>query len=253
MVAARARPLPARSVVLVADRGRRAGARHRARAPASRPWWSIRTASLAEAHEKAVDRGAASERAASGSCACAGYMRLLTPALRARTSRAASSTSTPRCCPRSRACTPSGRRSSTACGCGRTVHFVDEGVDSGPDRAAGRGAGARRTTPRRRLAARILVEEHRLYPEAVRLFARGRLEIHGAPRDASGRRHDAVRRALISVHDKTGRGGLRAGPGRARRRDPLHRRHRQAAARLRRSRWWTSPRSPASPRCSTGG
>jgi phosphoribosylglycinamide formyltransferase-1 len=29
------------------------------------------------------------------------------------------------------------------------------------------------------LAARILAEEHRLYPEAVRLFALGRLEIHG--------------------------------------------------------------------------
>jgi phosphoribosylglycinamide formyltransferase-1 len=30
-----------------------------------------------------------------------------------------------------------------------------------------------------RLSERILVEEHRLYPEAVRLFARGRLEIRG--------------------------------------------------------------------------
>jgi phosphoribosylglycinamide formyltransferase 1 len=29
------------------------------------------------------------------------------------------------------------------------------------------------------LAARILVEEHRLYPAAVRLFAEGRLTIHG--------------------------------------------------------------------------
>jgi phosphoribosylglycinamide formyltransferase-1 len=29
------------------------------------------------------------------------------------------------------------------------------------------------------LAARILVEEHRLYPEAVRLFAEGRLEVVG--------------------------------------------------------------------------
>jgi phosphoribosylglycinamide formyltransferase-1 len=29
------------------------------------------------------------------------------------------------------------------------------------------------------LAARILVEEHRIYPDAVRLFAEGRLEIHG--------------------------------------------------------------------------
>jgi phosphoribosylglycinamide formyltransferase 1 len=29
------------------------------------------------------------------------------------------------------------------------------------------------------LAARILVEEHRLYPEAVRLFAEGRLTVAG--------------------------------------------------------------------------
>jgi phosphoribosylglycinamide formyltransferase-1 len=29
------------------------------------------------------------------------------------------------------------------------------------------------------LAARILVEEHRLYPEAIRLFAEGRLRIEG--------------------------------------------------------------------------
>jgi len=29
------------------------------------------------------------------------------------------------------------------------------------------------------LSARILVEEHRLYPEAVRLFAEGRLTIAG--------------------------------------------------------------------------
>ena len=29
------------------------------------------------------------------------------------------------------------------------------------------------------LAARILVEEHRLYPEAIRLYAEGRLEIAG--------------------------------------------------------------------------
>ena len=29
------------------------------------------------------------------------------------------------------------------------------------------------------LSARILAEEHRLYPEAVRLFAEGRLEVVG--------------------------------------------------------------------------
>ncbi len=61
---------------------------------------------------------------------------------------------------------------------GATVHFVDEGVDTGPSgrRAAvrGREEGGEET-----LADRLLVEEHRLYPEAIRLYAEGRLEIEG--------------------------------------------------------------------------
>ena len=61
---------------------------------------------------------------------------------------------------------------------GCTVHFVDNGVDTGPiilqavvpvldeDSADD-------------LAARILVEEHKLYPCAIQLFAEGRLLIEG--------------------------------------------------------------------------
>jgi len=42
------------------------------------------------------------------------------------------------------------------------------------------------------LSARILLEEHRLYPEAIRLFAEGRLTIAGRkwlcePQDVRGR------------------------------------------------------------------
>jgi phosphoribosylglycinamide formyltransferase-1 len=61
---------------------------------------------------------------------------------------------------------------------GCTVHFVDAGTDTGPivvqapvpvlpgdDEAA--------------LSARILVEEHRIYPLAVQWFAEGRLEVAG--------------------------------------------------------------------------
>jgi phosphoribosylglycinamide formyltransferase 1 len=61
---------------------------------------------------------------------------------------------------------------------GCTVHFVDAGTDTGPmivqavvpvlpgdDEAS--------------LSARILVEEHRIYPEAVQWFAEGRLSLEG--------------------------------------------------------------------------
>ncbi|HYB40913.1 MAG TPA: phosphoribosylglycinamide formyltransferase [Candidatus Methylomirabilis sp.] len=61
---------------------------------------------------------------------------------------------------------------------GATVHFVDEGVDTGPiviQAAVGVGEDDTEDT----LAARILAEEHRIYPEAVRLFAEGRLRIEG--------------------------------------------------------------------------
>ena len=61
---------------------------------------------------------------------------------------------------------------------GATVHFVDEGVDTGAIVVQGAVpvlAGDTEET----LSARILVEEHRLYPAAVRLFAEGRLEVVG--------------------------------------------------------------------------
>jgi phosphoribosylglycinamide formyltransferase 1 len=61
---------------------------------------------------------------------------------------------------------------------GATVHFVDEGMDSGPivlQAAVPVEPGDTEET----LAARILVQEHRIYPEAIRLFAEGRLRIEG--------------------------------------------------------------------------
>jgi phosphoribosylglycinamide formyltransferase-1 len=61
---------------------------------------------------------------------------------------------------------------------GCTVHFIDEGVDTGPiiiqavvpvydDDTADS------------LAARILKEEHRIYPQAIKLYTDGRLKIKG--------------------------------------------------------------------------
>ena len=61
---------------------------------------------------------------------------------------------------------------------GATVHFVDEGTDTGPivlQAAVPVLPGDTEET----LSRRILAEEHRIYPEAVRLFAEGRLEIEG--------------------------------------------------------------------------
>jgi phosphoribosylglycinamide formyltransferase-1 len=61
---------------------------------------------------------------------------------------------------------------------GATVHFVDDGVDTGPI-VLQAAVPVLPDDTEARLSERILVEEHRLYPEAVRLFARGRLEIRG--------------------------------------------------------------------------
>lgn len=61
---------------------------------------------------------------------------------------------------------------------GATVHFVDEGVDTGPVILQA-SVPVRPDDTEDSLAARILVEEHRLYPEAIRLFAEGRLAITG--------------------------------------------------------------------------
>lgn len=61
---------------------------------------------------------------------------------------------------------------------GATVHFVEDGVDTGPIIVQA-SVPVRADDTEDSLAARILVEEHRLYPEAIRLFAEERLEIAG--------------------------------------------------------------------------
>ncbi len=61
---------------------------------------------------------------------------------------------------------------------GCTVHFVDEGVDTGPIilQAA---VPVREDDDVESLAQRILEHEHRTYIEAIRLYAEGRLRIEG--------------------------------------------------------------------------
>lgn len=61
---------------------------------------------------------------------------------------------------------------------GATVHFVDSGVDTGPIilQAA---VPVTDDDTEETLAARILEQEHRIYPEALQLIAEGRLSIEG--------------------------------------------------------------------------
>lgn len=61
---------------------------------------------------------------------------------------------------------------------GATVHFVDEGLDTGPIilQAA---VPVEPEDTEDALAGRILAEEHRIYPEAVRLFFERKLSIEG--------------------------------------------------------------------------
>lgn len=61
---------------------------------------------------------------------------------------------------------------------GCTVHFVTDGVDEGPIIIQATVPILEGDTPEA-LAARILVEEHKIYPKAVQLYAEGRLKVDG--------------------------------------------------------------------------
>ncbi len=88
---------------------------------------------------------------------------------------------------------------------GCTVHIVDEEYDHGPIVLQATVPVADGDTPET-LAARVLEVEHHLYPKAVKLFCEGRVHLEGRmvrikPETAKS---GQVRRALISVSDKTG-------------------------------------------------
>jgi phosphoribosylglycinamide formyltransferase-1 len=61
---------------------------------------------------------------------------------------------------------------------GCTVHYVDEGTDTGPIILQS-VVPVLDTDTTESLSARILEEEHRIYPEAVRLHCAGRLTVEG--------------------------------------------------------------------------
>ena len=65
---------------------------------------------------------------------------------------------------------------------GVTVHFVDEGVDTGPA-IAQREVPVPPSVAREELEAAVHAVEHELYPEAIRMIAEGRVRIDpGDPR-----------------------------------------------------------------------
>ncbi len=72
---------------------------------------------------------------------------------------------------------------------GCTVHFVDEGMDTGPViiQAA---VCAYDDDTEETLSERILKLEHKIYPEAIRLFEQGRLKVEGRVVKIKGYRKD---------------------------------------------------------------
>ena len=177
IVEACARPgFPARVAVVISDR-ERAPALERARAAGVESLW-INPKDFAD--REAFDTALVRELNARGvGLACtAGFMRILSPVyVRAFAGRALNIH--PSLLPSfpglhaQRQALDHGVRVA-----GATVHFVDEGMDSGPivlQAAVPVEPGDTEQT----LAARILVQEHRIYPEAIRLFAEGRLRIEG--------------------------------------------------------------------------
>lgn len=61
---------------------------------------------------------------------------------------------------------------------GCTVHFVDSGTDTGPIIIQA-VVPVREDDTEETLSARIQQEEHRIYPEAVRLFCAGKIRVDG--------------------------------------------------------------------------
>lgn len=172
-----ARPgFPARVAVVISDR-ERAAALERARAAGVEALWvNPKDFGDREAYDRALVQ-ALQGRGVALVCQ-AGWMRLLSPAyVRAFAGRALNIH--PSLLPAfpglhaQRQALDYGAKIS-----GATVHFLDEGVDTGPI-VLQAAVPVEPADTEETLAARILVEEHRLYPQAIRLFAEGRLRIEG--------------------------------------------------------------------------
>ena len=167
---------PARVVVVVSDR-ERAPALERARAAGVEALWlNPKDFADREAYDATLVREL--DKRGVGLVCQAGWMRILSPVyVRAFQGRAMNIHPTllpafPGLYPHRQVLEHGAKIS------GATVHFVDEGVDTGPiivQAAVPVEPGDTEDT----LAARVLTAEHRLYPAAIRLFAEGRLSIVG--------------------------------------------------------------------------
>ena len=174
--ACRREGFPAQVVVVVADR-ERAVALDRARAAGVD---AIFLDPKAHGDRDAYDAGlsATLERYRPGLVCLAGFMRILTPAfVRAWAGRLVNIH------PSLLPAFPGlhAQRQALDYGvkvAGATVHLVDEGVDTGPIILQASVPVLPGDTEDA-LSARILAEEHRLYPEAIRLIAEGRVTVTG--------------------------------------------------------------------------
>lgn len=116
----------------------------------------------------------------------AGYMRIVTPGFLAAFGPCTASHGCPRVMNIHPGLLPSfpGLHAQRQCltygarlaGC--TVHFVDEGTDTGPIIAQAVVPVLPNDTEET-LGARILTQEHRIYPQAIQWFAQGRLSLSG--------------------------------------------------------------------------
>ena len=61
---------------------------------------------------------------------------------------------------------------------GCTVHFIDENIDTGPILLQ-KPVAVLDSDTEETLSARILEQEHQIYPEAIRLFSEGKIRING--------------------------------------------------------------------------
>jgi phosphoribosylglycinamide formyltransferase-1 len=174
--AARANDYPAEIALVISNRADAAGLKHAESRGIATATIDHRSFTSRETFDEAVD---ARLRAAGIELVClAGFMRLLsTPFIERWRGRMINVH--PSLLPAYRGLNTHARAladGATMHGC--TVHFVEPELDSGPVimQAA---VPVRAGDDENSLAARVLAEEHRIYPAALKLLAEGRLKVEG--------------------------------------------------------------------------